>query len=187
MKKNRDVERPFVIDGIKEYDNPLPSWWQLLFYGSIVYGVIYLIYVHGFGQAQLMDELSQDRQSYQEYMADLDKNRDNDPEKLEERVRAQAMIDEGKTIYSTNCAACHGALGEGLVGPNLTDNYWIHGGKAIDLVTVITEGVAAKGMVPWQGILSPTQIEQVTAFVISLRGSNPPNPKAPQGELYEEN
>ena len=94
-------------------------------------------------------------------------------------------MNEGKAIYAKSCATCHGAEGQGNVGPNLTDNYWIHGGTINDVFLTIKQGVPQKGMIPWEKQLTPLQIQQVASYIISLKGTNPPNPKEPQGELGE--
>ena len=91
--------------------------------------------------------------------------------------------DDGKTVYETNCAACHRADGGGLIGPNLTDASWIHGGAPTQVHHTIAVGVLEKGMPPWERILKPEQLNNVTAYVLSLQGTNPPNPKAPEGAV----
>ena len=96
------------------------------------------------------------------------------------------MIAEGKGIFDKNCAACHRTDAGGNVGPNLTDDFWIHGGGIRNMFKVITEGVPAKGMISWKSQLSPKQIREVASYVISLHGSNPANPKEPQGDLWKE-
>lgn len=105
----------------------------------------------------------------------------------EESKPAENQVDlsAGKATYETLCAACHLADGGGMVGPNLTDKYWINGGDMPSIIKVITEGVPAKGMIPWAGQLTPEQIEQVAAYIYSLEGTTPATPKAAEGELYE--
>lgn len=93
-------------------------------------------------------------------------------------------LDIGKKIYVDYCVACHGVFGEGTIGPNMTDNYWIHGGSTADIVRIINVGVPAKGMLPWNRTLKPLEIQQVTSYIHTLIGTDPPNGKAPQGELY---
>jgi cytochrome c oxidase cbb3-type subunit 3 len=97
----------------------------------------------------------------------------------------EAALDKGKTIFISYCAACHGTQGEGGVGPNMTDNYWIHGGDIKDLFRVVKYGVPEKGMISWKSQLSPVQMQQVSSYILTLVGTNPPNQKEPQGELYE--
>ncbi|NQV37920.1 MAG: c-type cytochrome [Candidatus Marinimicrobia bacterium] len=95
-----------------------------------------------------------------------------------------ASLENGKAIYTANCFVCHGINGEGTIGPNFTDQYWIHGGNINDLVRTINVGVIAKGMIPWDKTLTPEQIHNVASYILSLQGTNPPNGKAPEGELY---
>ncbi len=107
------------------------------------------------------------------------------PEKpMVEKLTDAASLEAGKGIYTINCVACHGVNGEGLIGPNFTDQYWIHGGNINDLIHIINVGVPAKGMIPWDKTLTPEQIHQVSSFILSMQGTNPPNQKAPEGELY---
>jgi cytochrome c oxidase cbb3-type subunit 3 len=95
-------------------------------------------------------------------------------------------IKAGMTLYENNCVACHAIDGGGGVGPNLTDDYWIHGGSIEDIFRVVKYGVIEKGMIPWQDQLSPEEMQQVSSYVLTLVGSTPANPKAPQGDLYEQ-
>lgn len=172
-------------DGIREYDNPLPAWWLYLFYGTIAFSIAYIAYYHigpGPNQAQeyaaemaVATQLAEAREAAKpkvEQPADALAAAEKDPVKLA----------AGKETYVKLCAACHRPDGGGLVGPNLTDDHWIHGGSMEAIVNVVTEGVPAKGMIAWKTQLSPAQIVEVSAYVRSLVGTNPPNPKAPEGE-----
>jgi cytochrome c oxidase cbb3-type subunit 3 len=96
-----------------------------------------------------------------------------------------AAIAAGKETFATNCVPCHGQQGQGIIGPNLTDNYWLHGNTYADIVNTITNGVPDKGMIAWKATLNPEKIRQVAAYVLSLKGTNPPNPKPPQGVEYK--
>ena len=102
-----------------------------------------------------------------------------------EPLTDEASLAEGKSIFVTNCASCHGKLGEGGIGPNLTDDFWIHGAGMGNVVKIITQGVPAKGMITWKGILTEDQIHKVASYILTLHGTNPPNAKAPQGEKVE--
>lgn len=93
-------------------------------------------------------------------------------------------LEEGADVYKSYCFTCHGKSGEGLIGPNLTDSYWIHGNRPEDLQKTITEGVIEKGMIAWKTVLDSEEIRNVTAFVLSIRFTNPPNPKSPEGTQY---
>jgi cytochrome c oxidase cbb3-type subunit 3 len=102
-------------------------------------------------------------------------------EQLAAIMADKGEIAKGAALFAVNCVACHRADGGGLIGPNLTDDYWIHGGTPVEIHTTITEGVLAKGMPQWGKMLKPEQVLSLTAYVHSLHGSNPPNPKAPDG------
>lgn len=175
-------------DGIRELDNNLPSWWKYMFYATIVFAVIYLFYYHVFYAGPLQTE---------EYQTELAvaaarkaSNLASSGAKIDENsvvlLTDEADLGKGKNTYVTSCAACHGAQGEGGVGPNLTDDYWLHGGSVKDIFRTITNGVPEKGMISWKASLNPTQIQQVTSYVKSLHGSKPANGKDPQGTLYTE-
>ena len=279
-KKEKDVLLDHSYDGIQELDNDLPPWWLWMFYITIIWAVLYLIYYHVLGAGDLpaeeyMKEMNpayekteqagfsigysspffqsekeltplrrvqiareneraaaiakaeqKEKQaseepasladiSFNEIMqAAMQKASATDLEKLKNafpdiyatyqagtaggRVAAEAeqkpqepeiepLTDEaslasGESIFLTNCATCHGKQGEGGIGPNMTDDYYIHGGRMTDIVKTITNGVPAKGMISWRGILNEKQIKEVASYLITLRGTNPPNAKAPQGE-----
>ena len=175
-------------DGIKELDNHLPPWWKWLFYITIIFAVVYLTGYHVIGNMPLQEE---------EYQAEVSAanaaalaRMDNAPaDNIDESNvifnEDPAAIAQGKQVYSNNCAQCHKELGEGGIGPNLTDDYWLHGGSISEIFTTIKNGVPEKGMISWEPLLSPTQMQNVASYILTLRGSNPPNAKAPQGELYK--
>lgn len=167
------------FDGIKELDNPMPPWLKYLFYVTIVVSATYLIRLTVF-----KDETIVQRKEYNNEMA-IAKAKTEKAEK-EEASTAKPMTQEqilaaGKVTFDKICYVCHGKFGEGLVGPNFTDEYWIHGNKPEDLKKVIVDGVIDKGMLSYKSQLSNKQIDQVIAYILSLQGTNPPNPKAPQG------
>ncbi|HYX31965.1 MAG TPA: cbb3-type cytochrome c oxidase N-terminal domain-containing protein [Oligoflexus sp.] len=182
-KKIRDVVRPNVVDGIEEYDNPLPPWWVWLFNLSIVFAFVYLIWYHVLDKPGLDEELALDRQELAQ-KASLQKSAMMSGDGLDTIVKDPKRVEEGQGIYVANCAPCHGPSGEGTVGPNLTDKFWIHGGTPDQVLSTITDGVPAKGMIAWGPILGPQKIESVLAYVLSLKDSNPPNAKAPEGDAY---
>ncbi len=176
----KEVVRPYVVDGIEEYDNPLPPWWVNLFIFTIAFGFGYMIWIHFFGWNHLDKELQDDLlalEAKQKAAASVEGGAS-----LDERLKAPELVKEGHEIFEANCASCHGKLGEGIVGPNLADNYWLHGGHPAEIVKTIADGVPAKGMIAWGTILGPKKIEAATAYIITLKGTNPPNAKAPQGE-----
>jgi cytochrome c oxidase cbb3-type subunit 3 len=175
-------------DGIRELDNNLPPWWKYGFYLTIVVAIIYLINYHVLGTGALQgkeyeNEMAQAKIDVDEFMKNSANNVDENSVKLLTEV---TDIATGKDVFISNCAACHGKAGEGIVGPNLTDNYWIHGGSIQDIFKTIKYGWVEKGMKSWKEDLSPMQVAQVTSFIKTLKGTNPPNPKASQGDLFNE-
>ena len=187
MDKEADIDLGHEYDGIRELDNKLPPWWLYLFYITIAWAVVY-VYVSHFRE----DSISQ-AQEYEIAMeeAELQKERylAGQANSIDESnvvfLTDVADLESGKKIYMTNCLACHGAEGQGGIGPNLTDKYWIHGGGAPDIFKTIKYGVVEKGMTAWQASLPPVSIQRVASFIHSLEGTDPPNAKEPQGELYE--
>ena len=185
--KQRDAKRLNVVDGIEQYDNPLPPWWVGLFNFTLLFGIIYLIWFHVLGKPSLYDDLNQDQKAFQQLSAakmQLQANNAINPDELKARLKEPKAIEEGKGVFAANCAPCHGQFGEGTVGPNLTDKFWIHGGYPDLILSTVTNGIPAMGMIAWGPILGPQKVESVTAYVLSLQGSNPPNGKAPQGDEY---
>ncbi|MFA5327242.1 MAG: cbb3-type cytochrome c oxidase N-terminal domain-containing protein [Prolixibacteraceae bacterium] len=172
------------FDGIKELDNPLPPWLKYIFYISIIISVAYLTRLFVFED----DSIVQKKEYYKEMAAAKAKTEVIEKEETI-KAAAQPMTKEqtlaaGKVVFDKICYVCHGKSGEGLVGPNFTDDYWIHGDKPEDLKKVIIDGVIEKGMISYKSQLSNAQIDHVTAYILSMRGTNPPNQKAPQGEKY---
>lgn len=167
-------------DGIQEYDNPLPRWWVYLFYATIVFSVLYLLNVPGVGIGKgRIANYEADMAAWK--AAHPEPEGGASPEQLAALATDQAALATGKQVYATNCASCHRADGGGMIGPNLTDDFWIHGGSLPEIHTTIVEGVLAKGMPNWGKLLKPDQVNAVTVYVASLKGSNPANPKAPEG------
>lgn len=174
-------------DGIEEYDNPMPGWWLWIFWISVIFAPIYFIGVHQAGFINSYgDDLAADQaelQAVREAYEAANPSFQVDEATLATFVADPAAVEAGATIFAANCLPCHGPQGGGLIGPNLTDDYWIHGPNHTDLFNVITNGVVEKGMTPWGNILTPEQRAQVIAFVRSLHGTNPPGAKEPQGTL----
>ncbi len=180
---NRDQLMDHDYDGIQEYDNRLPNWWLYTLYGAIVFSVLYWLWLHtwGFGLQQ------QDRYEHEmaRYEAISAETADAAPTMTNEMLQAmtadEAKVAAGEQIFMQFCMACHLADASGLVGPNLTDAFWIHGGKPLDIVKTITEGVPEKGMVSWGPQLGPKRIEDVAIYILTIKGKNLPG-KEPQGE-----
>jgi cytochrome c oxidase cbb3-type subunit 3 len=185
IEKEKDIMLDHDFDGIKELNNSVPPWFNLLFYGSIVIAVIYFVNYHVIGSGNVMID---------EYVNEVKIAND----KREELIRTGAFInennvvmlteaadlDKGKQIFSTNCTPCHGPDAGGTVGPNLTDQHWIHGGGIKNVFTTIKNGVPAKGMISWQTMLTPKQMQQVGSYILSLQGTKPPTGKPPEGTLW---
>jgi cytochrome c oxidase cbb3-type subunit 3 len=172
-------------DGIQEFDNQLPRWWVLLFKFSIVFAVIYMLWFHvfGFGKGQIeryQDTVLKAQQAEEARMARMKNSMDFSVPSTEASVLA-----EGNEIFLSNCASCHHTSGRGLIGPNLTDAYWIHGAEFDDSMNIIAKGVLEKGMQAWETLLSLRQRHAVASYIYSIRGSNPPEPRAPQGDLVD--
>ncbi|TVR82875.1 MAG: hypothetical protein EA409_04170 [Saprospirales bacterium] len=185
IEKEKDVMLDHAYDGIRELDNDLPPWWKYGFYVTIVFALVYLARYHVFQTAPLQLE------EFEIAMARAEAEREARalfaPAINEETVvmlEDEADLERGKAIYVTNCAVCHGQLGEGGIGPNLTDDYWIHGGSINDIFRITKYGVIERGMTPWQDILSPLNIAQVSSYIKTLRGTDPPNQKEPEGDLW---
>ncbi len=172
------------FDGIRELDNPTPPWWKWGFYFSIAFAVIYLWTYHVAHSApSQLEELAiantKAAEAKEEYLKKAANNIDENSVQL---LTDAGELEEGKKLFGTNCAACHGTKGEGMVGPNLTDKFWLHGGKINEIFKTIKYGVPDKGMRSWQEDLSPKQIAQLASFIRSIQGSNPPNAKEAQGQ-----
>ncbi|WP_229961530.1 cbb3-type cytochrome c oxidase N-terminal domain-containing protein [Pontibacter silvestris] len=183
-KAKDEIHSHHDFDGIEEYDNDLPPWWKTMFYVTIVFAVGYLLYFHVFDSGLLQHE---EYELEMQQAALFAAKADNDPNAVTnfEVLTDATALEGGKSIFMTNCAACHGQEAQGSVGPNLTDEYWLHGGDVNDIFKTVKFGVASKGMVPWQGKLSKDQILEVSSYILSLQGSNPANAKEPQGEKFE--
>jgi cytochrome c oxidase cbb3-type subunit 3 len=188
LEREAEVLTSHEYDGIKELDNKLPPWWVYGFYFTIIFSIVYLFDYHVLRTSPL---------SHGEYMQQM---AEGEAQKKERLKKAGANVDEnsvillsdagavaaGKGIYDGNCASCHGIAGEGLVGPNLTDMYWLHGGGINNIFKTVKYGVPSKGMIAWQNQLSPEAIQKVSSYVVSLQGTKPANAKAPQGEIWNE-
>ncbi len=175
-------------DGIREYDNPMPGWWVWLFIACIVFSPIYILAVHQFDFINTYEEdLAQsqaDLNEIREVYAASAPSFQTDARSLQDYAADPLNAAAGAETYATICAACHGDVGQGLIGPNLTDEFWINGGSEEDIYLNIAEGVPANGMPAWNTSLSEVEMASAMAFVVSLSGTNPPGAKEPQGEPY---
>jgi cytochrome c oxidase cbb3-type subunit 3 len=175
-------------DGIRELDNNLPPWWIWGFYASIVFAAIYLLRFHVFNGPTQIDELetelAQAKLSVEEYKKNAKDLVDFNTVEL---LTDASDINAGKAIFETTCVACHMADGGGGIGPNLTDKYWIFKGDIKTIFHTVSEGGrSGKGMIAWKQQLKPVEMAQVSSYVLSLQGTTPANPKAPEGDLWED-
>lgn len=183
-KKPGEDETHQVFDGIVEQNNPLPGWWVGTFYLTVLFAFLYFAYYQLGPGPSLLDE-------YQSELAAIEKKNNPqgsapavviDEESLKKRLSERGLAQTGKTSFDAKCSSCHGINGEGGIGPNLTDDYWIHGSKLLSIYKIIKDGVADKGMPPWGALLKEEEILQLVAYVKNLHGTKPANPKAPQGD-----
>ncbi len=184
IERENEIMLDHNYDGIRELDNKLPPWWVYMFYGTIVFSVFYMWYYHIYGNGNIQEN------EYKIEMAEAEINMKLFASKIDENsvtlLTDISKLKSGEVIFQSNCTPCHGKLGEGTVGPNLTDAYWLNGGGIKNVFKTIKYGVPAKGMIPWQAQLSPVQIQEVASYIIKLKGTNPPHPKVIQGDLFKE-
>lgn len=181
LSDERAVLLDHDYDGIQELDFPLPQWWLMVFYGTIVFAIIYAGYYMVGPGPTLAQELAQ---SLTEISARAPKQNParSAGNELLALLGKPEHIQAGAKVFTEKCAACHGVQGQGQIGPNLTDDFWIHGnGSAADIAKVVNDGVTEKGMPPWGMVLKPDELNDVVVFVKSIRGSNPAGAKEPQG------
>lgn len=186
QEEEASIELDHNYDGIKELDNDLPPWWVYLFYATIIFSVIYLARYQIFGADNQIQELDKEMAAAKIQMEEYKKNA---PDLLTvdqvTLLTDPADLNSGKAIFDSKCAVCHRADGGGGIGPNLTDQYWILGGDVKDVFNTIMEGGRdGKGMVAWKSEIKPSDIQKVSSYVLSLQGTNPPEPKAPEGDLF---
>jgi len=186
VAQEADLDLGHDYDGIRELDNRLPPWWLYGFYITILVGVVYLYRYHVSHSAPLSGEelriAMQDAEVQK--TAYLKKAANNIDENNVTLITDASALTDGKEIFQKNCSPCHGKSAEGVVGPNLTDDYWLHGGSVKDIFKTIKYGWPEKGMKSWKDDLSPSQIARLASFIKSTHGSHPPNGKEKQGDLY---
>jgi len=187
LSEEKDLVMEHTFDGIAELDNPTPRWFMVLFYGSIIFALGYLFHYEVLGTGLHQDEeyaaeVAQAAEDKLAFLANPANAASAVNENNMEQSKDAAVIASGAALFATRCTPCHGEHAEGIVGPNLTDEYWLHGGGVKDVFKVIKYGVTEKGMVAWEKSLSAQQIADLTNYVLSLQGSKPANAKAPQGD-----
>jgi cytochrome c oxidase cbb3-type subunit 3 len=183
---NADITLGHSYDGIQEYDNRLPNWWLFTLYGSIVFAVGYWLFYETFSVGRTQGA------SYQreiEIAAQAQLDREMGKEVTEESLvlmtKVPAQVEAGAKIFQQKCAQCHGAQGTGEIGPNLTDDFWLHGPEPLQVYTTVMNGVLDKGMQSWKDQLGPVRVRQVVAYVLTRETLNLPG-KAPQGKTTAE-
>ncbi len=173
--------------GNRKSDNKFLFWFRTILISTVIFIIIYFSYYEiirsGFFHMQGHNMMM---------MRSTPVVQNEEPAKTDEVLNDNTLtvlkdkpsLERGKEIFDTNCAACHRADAGGLVGPNLTDDYWINGGGIKNIVKTIANGVPEKGMISWRGMLNRKQMQETASYIISLHGTNPANPKPPQGEKY---
>jgi cytochrome c oxidase cbb3-type subunit 3 len=178
---SNDPQDPLLLDheadGIRELDNNLPRWWVWLFNLCIVYAVIYMVYYHVMDAGDLQAAEYKKEAEAGERLKSVALARFEQELGQMKPLTDQASLDQGLATFKTLCAPCHRDDGGGLVGTNLTDDYWIHGSNFVDNLKTVWNGIPDKGMVTWKGVLPPKDIHNVASYVYTLRGTKPPNPK----------
>jgi cytochrome c oxidase cbb3-type subunit III len=185
IEEEYKIDTGHSYDGIRELDNVIPPWFTTAFLLTIVFGIGYLYRYHIAKSAPLQIE------EYQAAVALADLRHDeylktqaSNIDESNVALMTGADLDAGKKTFVTLCAACHKTDGGGMVGPNLTDDYWIHGGSLQSIFKTVKYGVPDKGMISWKDQLTPAQMAQVSNYILTLKGTNPPDAKEKQGVLY---
>jgi cytochrome c oxidase cbb3-type subunit 3 len=185
--QNKNEEKLLLsheYDGIREFDNPMPKWWKWIFWGSFYFALGYFAHYHLTGNGTSVHE------SYELEIAaareaeaqELLKGGGPSEQTLGEMEANAGLMTDAKTLFVQKCAQCHGNNGEGKIGPNLTDEYWIHGdGSLMAIYNVVSEGVPAKGMPTWSRQMRLIEVMKMAAFVGTIRNTNLPGPRPPEG------
>ena len=186
MNNNPQNKDPLLIDheadGIQELDNLLPRWWVWLFYLTTIFAVVYMLYYHVFQAGDLSAKEFEKEWTRGEAIKNASLAKFEASIATLTPLQDPKVLSEGLQLYTRLCAPCHRADGGGLVGPNITDDFWIHGSNFVDNVKTIINGVPEKGMLTWRGILKPAEIQSVASYIYTLRGTKPPNPKPPENQ-----
>ena len=185
VETEADILLDHDYDGIKELDNALPPWWKYGFYITIAVAFVYMLNFHVLGTGL---------NPTQEYGAEVESARikkekydANNKDRIDENNVPMAASDgilAGKNLFEANCIACHLKDGGGTVGPNLTDDYWLHKGSLNDIYNTIKVGYPDKGMQSWSSQFTPKEISYMASYIKTLVGTKPAAPKAQQGEFY---
>jgi len=174
------------MDGIREYDNPMPAWLMAIWWGALIFSAVYIaFYALSFGEgsmeAEYRGEAQQAITAVDAYFAEHPLVPPS-PSELLSGARDPAVLETGRARFARPCASCHGEQAQGLIGPNLTDDRWIHGGTVEQIFQSVAKGWPAKGMPPWGRALKPEELSALVSYVRSLQGSGPPNARPPEGD-----
>jgi cytochrome c oxidase cbb3-type subunit 3 len=180
---NSDQLLDHEYDGIREYDNPMPSWWINIFWGSFLFAIGYIFHYHVSGNGTSIAaghaaEVAEAAQAQAKRALAETVSEDG----LRKLMADSTLMADAKALFGQRCTPCHGDQGQGVIGPNLTDDHWLHGDTLLDIHKTVSEGVPAKGMPSWRMQLSPVQVRELAAFVGTLHGKNLPG-KAPEGTV----
>ncbi len=173
-----------AYDGIQEYDNPLPGWWKWLFVASIVISPVYFMFFHGGAEGRSNIDyydraLAENLELQFAKFGDMSLDRDS----LVRFLYTPSGLKIGRIVFKSNCTTCHAADGGGQIGPNLCDENYKNVKNIEDILTVLQKGAGGGAMPAWKTRLSDNQILMVSAYVASLRGSQPAKPKDPEGRV----
>lgn len=187
IEREHEIISHHEFDGIRELDNSLPPWWVNMFILTVIWGGIYMFYYHwgGNGPSSAEEYNMEVEAAIKQQRIALAGQANAVDESNVVALTESSDLGEGELIYKNSCLVCHGAAGEGGVGPNLTDQYWIHGGGIKNVFKTIKYGVPEKGMVAWSSTLKPADMQKVASFILTMQGANPPNGKAPQGDIWK--
>ncbi len=188
MSDRNDKLLEHESDGIQEYDNPSPGWWLSTFYGAVLFAIVYMFYYGMNFGGDHVDELQAAQIEHRAAVQAWFQANPMVPPTSEELLAGAVdpeVLARGQAAFQKSCASCHGEQGEGLIGPNLTDEYWLHGAKVTEIFDTIVKCVPDKGMPTWGRRFAPEDLDALSSYVRSLPGSNPADPKAPQGEIAE--
>ncbi len=186
VEEEHEIILDHNYDGIRELDNDLPPWWLYGFYASIIFGAIYLIKYHVFNGDNQYDELETE---YAEAKIAIEEYKRTAKDLVDINtvtvLTDAADLKAGQAVFETNCVACHMTDGGGGIGPNLTDKYWILGGGIKNIFNTVSEGGRnGKGMIAWKQSLKPSEIAQVSSYVLQFQGTTPAKPKDPEGDIW---
>lgn len=190
MNNSQEPRDPLLLDheadGIRELDNNLPRWWVWLFYFTIIFAVIYMVYYHGMQGGNMQAAEYQIEMKAGDAIKQAAQAKFASSLNTMEPSRDPEILAKGKQTFTSLCAPCHREDGGGLVGPNLCDEYWIHGSTFSDHLKIIVNGVPEKGMITWKDSLKPAEIYAVASYIEGFRGTTPPNPKPPENQQQPE-